>query len=152
MRGSAVPDDIRLKFAEEFLRTGNITESARKVKLPRTTCAEFAKVLEADPSFVEARRALLTHTLERAEVMATQLLELTSSRAKKKPRELPVGEGGIVIHDKSPDYVRAFTDLYRAAQQHAKLKLDQDPNKKTEPVEIVFRRAEHRAPDSDASD
>jgi hypothetical protein len=150
--GSRTPDDVRMRFATEFARTGNISESARIVKLPRETARDIARELESDPAFAEARRSLLTHALERAEVMATQLLELTASRAKKQPRDLPMGEGGITIHDKSPDYVRAFTDLYRATQQHAKLKLDSDPNKQSGPIEIVFKRAEVKAPDSDASD
>lgn len=140
--GSRTPDDVRMRFATEFARTGNISESARLAKLPRETARDIARELEADPVFAEARRSLLKHGLERAEVMASELLELAATRAKRKPRELPVGEGGIMIHDKSPDYIRAFTDLYRATQQHAKQKLDADPNRQSPgPLEVVIRRA-----------
>jgi hypothetical protein len=138
--GSRVPDDVRLKFAEEFLRTGNASASARKVGIPKTTGTDLAKELEGNEEFVQARASLLTHVLARAESMASELLELTASRAKRKPRELPMGEGGITIHDKSPDYVRAFSDLYRAVQQHAKHKLDSNQNKsKIGPVTISFQ-------------
>jgi len=140
MHGQRVPDDVRAKFAEVFARTGNGSEAGIAVKLPRSTCSTIAKELEDDEGFVKARRSLLAHALERAEVMATQLLELTALRAKQKPRELPMGEGGFTIHDKSPDYVRAYTDLYRATQQHAKLKLDADPNRsKVGQVTVTFQ-------------
>ena len=138
--GQKIPADVRAKFAEVFARTGNVSEAARAAKLPRSSCTILARELEANEEFVKARRSLLTHALERAEVMATQLLELTALRAKQKPRELPMGEGGFTIHDKSPDYVRAYTDLYRATQQHAKLKLDADPNRsKVGQVTVTFQ-------------
>lgn len=127
--------ETRLRFAEEFLRTGSVTESAKAVGIPRTTGSDIAKVLEADEEFVKTRRALLTNRLERAELMASGLMELAARRAKKKPRESATGE----IQDKSPDYMRAFADLYRSAQAHVKLRTD--ANKLTEggqagPVEV----------------
>jgi len=114
-----------VRFAEEFLRTGNASAAGRVIGVGGQTSADLAKELEADPSFLKARADLLAHALERGKTMALSMLETTHRRAQKRPRELPMGDGGgIMIHDKGAEYARAFADVYRAVQSHQKLSDD----------------------------
>jgi hypothetical protein len=142
--GVRTRDEIRVQFAEEFLLSGNAAATSRKIGIPVRTGNDIARSLEADAEFAKARHELLTHALDRGKTMALGLLETTAARAKKRPRELPVGEGGLMIHDKGPDYARAFADIYRAVLQHGKLDDERRArssgvNAEGGPVEVVIR-------------
>lgn len=142
--GSRTPDDVRLVFTEEFLRTGSVRQAAKKAGLNERTANGIAWELEEDPEFTEARRRLHKHALARAEAAVMRSIDILSDRIENATELLGGADGEVKVLDKAADYGRSIASLNDSLLKRRKLEDDiaarQGPAS-TGPLEIVIRRA-----------
>lgn len=151
-QGIPTDDEAKRVFAEEFLRTGSVRLSSKAAGI--STCAGYnvARELEDDLTFVLARRKLHAAAIDRGTSALMHAIDIAAERIAAEPRELPVGESGIMIHDKGSEYSRALADLYRSLVAREKQAFDMSPkNASTGPLEVVIRTVQRpeTEPDSD---
>lgn len=133
-RGVKVPDELIASFRAEYLRYGTLSGAARAVGLPISTAKKYADEAEEEPSFVEARKKLLTRGLDRVEAVMIRGVELAGDRLEAGP---DMGQ-----QDAGPQYIRSIAEVHRSLVQRAKTEHDMKPeNVQTGPVEVVIRRA-----------
>jgi phage terminase small subunit len=152
MQGSRTPDDVRLVFAEEFLRTGSPRQAAKKAGIPERTGRVIADELEASEDFAEARRRLHVHALARAEAAVMRSIDILSDRIENATELLGGADGEVKVLDKAADYGRSIASLNDSLLKRRKLEDDiaarQGPAI-TGPLEIVIRRAGKTEPSGD---
>ena len=124
-RGNRTPPEVEAIFASEYLRTGIVSVSAKKAKIPQPTGYELANRLEEDPEFVKNRKALLTRGLDRVEAMLIRSCETAAKRVQKKIRVTPFGES-----DNGHHYLRALSDAHRSLTARCKIDHDIAPENK----------------------
>jgi len=143
--GSRVTTEIKARFREEYLRSGNVSAAARAVKLPRSSCTALAEDAETDPAFVKARKDLLTRGLDRVETMLIRAAELASERMEEGPTV--DGMGGIV--DNGPQYFRGLSDAHRALAARRAKEMPEDGPKASPQVTIILKGAESQSVTTD---
>lgn len=135
-RGNLIPDDVRRVFAAEFLRTGSVSAACRKAEISLSAGYEFAKALEADEVFLEARKSLLARALERAATMVLAGAEIAYERGE---REAVTDQNGNLI-DNGAAYLRVVNDAHRSLLAQRKQESGNDGEGHSGPVEIVIRQ------------
>jgi hypothetical protein len=139
------PDDVRLKFEEEFLKTGSARRAATVAGIPERTGRGLAEKLEEDPDFLAARRRLHLHALDRAEAAVMRSIDLLAERIENGPTIVPGDDKRPpVIFDKSADNGKAVAALTDSLLRRRKMEDDVEARAKesahdTSPVEVVIR-------------
>jgi phage terminase small subunit len=151
-QGKPTPDDVRRKFAEEFLRTGSPRQASKLAGIPERTGNDLAWELEEDPDFTAARRRLHAHALARAEAAVMRSIDVLSDRIENATELLGGADGEVKVLDKAADYGRSIASLNDSLLKRRKLEDDiaarQGPAI-TGPLEIVIRRAGKTEPSGD---
>lgn len=141
------PDDKRLIFEEEFLRTGSPRQASRAAGIPERTGNRIARELEEDPRFLAARDHLHKVALARAEAAVVKAIDVLSDRLENATELLGNEDEGVRVLDKSADYGRAIAALNDSLLKRRKIEDDVAARLKDNdalgsgPLEIVFRRA-----------
>jgi hypothetical protein len=143
-QGSRTSEGDRIAFAEEFLRTGSVRGSSKKIGCAESTGHILARELEEDEVFLEARRRLHKHALDRAEAAVMRSIDVLSDRIENATELLGGADGEVKVVDKAADYGKAISSLNDSLLKRRKLE-DDIANRlgpqQSGPLEIVIRRA-----------
>jgi hypothetical protein len=126
-QGSRTPDDVRINFAAEYLKTGSYRRSAEKVKIPERTGWDLARELDEDPEFTDRRRKLHARVLDRAEACVERSIELLADRLENAQETFAGPDGEVKVIDKSADYGKAIASLNDSLLRRAKIEFDARP-------------------------
>lgn len=151
-QGVPTPDDKKLEFAAEYLRTGSPAQAARKAGLPERTGYDLADRLDEDPGFTERRSRLHARVLDRAEAAVVRAIDVLSDRIENATEILGGGKDDrpVTVVDKAADYGRSIASLNDSLLKRRKLEDDvaaRDKGKGNEigPVEVVVRMAQPKS-------
>ena len=108
-RGIKTTAKLKRAFRAAYLETASLSASARKVKLPTSTCMTFVRELEKDEGFVSARQALI----DRAHLMAEHaLIRAIDFGANKIDQLQDVDPASLQGGDPGPAYIRAVAQAH----------------------------------------
>lgn len=136
-RGHKTPADIEAIFATEYLRTGIVTQAAKKARISAFTGYEIADRLDQNEEFARRRKALFTRGLDEVEASLLDCVDTARKRIKAKP---VITEVGVI--DNGPNWMRSLTDLHRSLVARRKLEHDVAPENKPQwptEVHIVYK-------------
>jgi hypothetical protein len=148
--GSRTPDDVRLAFAAEYLRTGSPRQAAKSIGLAIRTGYDIADELDDDPKFAQRRARLHARALDRSESAVMLAIDVLSDRIENAVEILGGGkdkngeERQVMVVDKSADYGRSIANLNDSLLKRRKLEDDVEARAKgnavdATPVEVVIR-------------
>ena len=135
-QGSRTPDDKRLEFAAEYLRTGSPRQAARAVGLPSRTGYDLADELDENPDFAKRRAKLHARVLDRAESAVTHAIDILSERIESATELLGGPDGEMKVLDKSSDYGRSIASLNDSLMKRRKLEDDVEARTKVAGSEV----------------
>lgn len=126
MQGSRTPDEKRIEFAAEYLRTGSPRQAAKKTGINERTAYDLAAELDEDPEFTKRRAALHARVLDRAEAAVERAIDILSERIENATEILGGDdEGGpMKVIDKAADYGRSIASLNDSLLKRRKIEDD----------------------------
>lgn len=145
MKGSRTPAEVEAKFRRLYLKLGNASEAARRLKLPESTGSVLARRALQDKKFVEARNHLYTHGLDEVEALMLDATRAVHRRILEKPLspediaklQQEYDLKSFHFQDPRPQYYGQLVNAHRSLV--ARKKAAETSSEKREPVTVTVR-------------
>ena len=119
------------EFRAHYLYSGNASESAEAVGIPKSTGRDLARKLRDEEDFVTDRRALRALALDELVAMRMRVARKALRRFND---DTPPEPGEI---DKRPDYGKLVIEAEKSAQHLAKVEGEEPPQRAPVTINIV---------------